>query len=855
MAQTSNEITEKLFEAVDTIIGERISSLPYDQTIVAQIINADDHANGIYIVTHDYNTEFKAYADYTGFQIGDQVYVRIPEGDYTKQKVITGKYLEGLITASETHNIISSGDQSYYVYDKNNLIHSYNQCKIDREITFSYFNSIDATKTWKNVMNTYSGDQIDYERPKAIKIVINKSEDITIYLHKYRPDPKNANEEYFAAEQVGIYTDFLQDVEQGARFIPISPNFQWREVEPTTVFNPKVKYYTRTGTDTSNYEYTLADIEEFEEEVTYYCYYDINYPIELQFYKKINASILDNSVLSNFELIDDLLNLNNEIQLYYYNSGELELKIPDSLPMIQSMSIYYNDGIHIKYTIAKEFKASNAKIPIYVQFCPIDETYNVTNSVNISFGYLTELNEEINGIIQLIRNTEDGEDIVSAVYIGDYSSPGVINEGVSYYLKILLQNKNGDFIKSSDFKYRWRYFNSNSNYQDLEDNIIPIQFNSFNINIGYQIQILTENNSVYETYYFPLAFTSSLSYYTEIPTIIRYNQQGINPQYYNSTIKFSSYNVENIIDNYIISIANNTIAQINNNILQVYNYYNKDEITGIIISDSDGNILWYQTILFIKDYQKTTIINRPIPLNTEANPSAQVLVAQSTEQTGLILLNNNNILELNCYNNQKSPSRIFHLDSSGGLQIGYNDFTMTGHITEGSTYLENLNKEKYNVGNNLLPVYFANGIPVKINPIGSNKAFIYLTGEGLSSKTIFDTNNKLIANFATSHIISVSANKTLVAADNGKFLRCTDTLTITLPNLTDNPGFECEVYFDTSSDNKKLTFQAVDNVKLYCMDVPEGATSLCCEDPRGIIVLKYVGTDHWLLAGSVEENT
>jgi len=35
MAQTSTEITEKLFEAVDTIIGERITSLPYDQTIVA----------------------------------------------------------------------------------------------------------------------------------------------------------------------------------------------------------------------------------------------------------------------------------------------------------------------------------------------------------------------------------------------------------------------------------------------------------------------------------------------------------------------------------------------------------------------------------------------------------------------------------------------------------------------------------------------------------------------------------------------------------------------------------------------------------------------------------------------------
>jgi hypothetical protein len=58
-------------------------------------------------------------------------------------------------------------------------------------------------------MNTYSGDQMDYERPKAIKIVVNKSEDITVYLHKYRPNPKNANEEYFAAEQIGVYKDFI----------------------------------------------------------------------------------------------------------------------------------------------------------------------------------------------------------------------------------------------------------------------------------------------------------------------------------------------------------------------------------------------------------------------------------------------------------------------------------------------------------------------------------------------------------------------------------------------------------------------------------------------------------------------
>lgn len=103
MAKSSNEITQDLFEAVDTIIEERISALPYDQTIVCQIVDATDHANGIYIVTHNYNTKFSAYADFTGYNLGDYVYVRIPEGDYTSQKVITGKYLEG----SNISNVIA----------------------------------------------------------------------------------------------------------------------------------------------------------------------------------------------------------------------------------------------------------------------------------------------------------------------------------------------------------------------------------------------------------------------------------------------------------------------------------------------------------------------------------------------------------------------------------------------------------------------------------------------------------------------------------------------------------------------------------------------------------------------------
>jgi len=66
--------------------------------------------------------------------------------------------------------------------------------------------------------------------------------------------------------------------------------------------------------------------------------------------------------------------------------------------MLQYISVYYNEGIHIKYKIAPEYVSSNSNIFIQVQFCPIDETYNVSNDVNITFGYLTELEEELNPV-------------------------------------------------------------------------------------------------------------------------------------------------------------------------------------------------------------------------------------------------------------------------------------------------------------------------------------------------------------------------------------------------------------------------------------------------------------------------
>lgn len=85
--------SEALFQSIDTIVSERVRHLPYDRTIVATITNNDDAQSGKYEVTTDNNTSFYAYSSSPNYNIKEKVYVRIPDGDYTKQKVIVDKYI------------------------------------------------------------------------------------------------------------------------------------------------------------------------------------------------------------------------------------------------------------------------------------------------------------------------------------------------------------------------------------------------------------------------------------------------------------------------------------------------------------------------------------------------------------------------------------------------------------------------------------------------------------------------------------------------------------------------------------------------------------------------------------------
>jgi hypothetical protein len=84
--------------------------LNFDRTIIATIIDNSEALYGRYKVTTDTNITFIAYCDITNYPLYERVYVRIPENDYTKQKTITGRYVQenrtAIITDIKTSTII-----------------------------------------------------------------------------------------------------------------------------------------------------------------------------------------------------------------------------------------------------------------------------------------------------------------------------------------------------------------------------------------------------------------------------------------------------------------------------------------------------------------------------------------------------------------------------------------------------------------------------------------------------------------------------------------------------------------------------------------------------------------------------
>lgn len=136
--QTAEQVTENLFQAVDTIIKQRVQNLPYDQTIICTVVDDSNAEYGKYIVESNYNNlgsednriKFTVYSDNPNYTNGDRVYVRIPAGDFTQQKVITGAYVSDTTgkddaLTSNDYYIAEESEETYQLQGGENSISLY----------------------------------------------------------------------------------------------------------------------------------------------------------------------------------------------------------------------------------------------------------------------------------------------------------------------------------------------------------------------------------------------------------------------------------------------------------------------------------------------------------------------------------------------------------------------------------------------------------------------------------------------------------------------------------------------------------------------------------------------------------
>ena len=87
------DYAEILLQAVDTVVNERISNLPFDKTVICTVIDNSKKDQGIYTLSYEATT-FEAYSDKTNYSKDAQVLVVIPEGNWGARKQIIARYVE-----------------------------------------------------------------------------------------------------------------------------------------------------------------------------------------------------------------------------------------------------------------------------------------------------------------------------------------------------------------------------------------------------------------------------------------------------------------------------------------------------------------------------------------------------------------------------------------------------------------------------------------------------------------------------------------------------------------------------------------------------------------------------------------
>ena len=148
MNEESLRMLEELFGSMSTITQQELNSVQFDRTVVAKIVKRYEDSQTKYQVSTD-SLKFDAYAqsDSARYAEGSSVYILIPDGDYSNNKLILGKYGEEdsspkLLFTSPLDQIISTQKLAYDTPETLQV----NSGKEVSFIEYATFNNLNITK-------------------------------------------------------------------------------------------------------------------------------------------------------------------------------------------------------------------------------------------------------------------------------------------------------------------------------------------------------------------------------------------------------------------------------------------------------------------------------------------------------------------------------------------------------------------------------------------------------------------------------------------------------------------------------------------------------------------------------------
>ena len=119
----STKIAENILESLSIIANNAISKSSNDKTIECEIVKVQDSSKGLYTVQYTENKFTAIASNGLVYEIGDSVYVLIPEGDFSKNKIILGntKAVRSHYQRDEEEEKISQNKKYYNEISENFL--------------------------------------------------------------------------------------------------------------------------------------------------------------------------------------------------------------------------------------------------------------------------------------------------------------------------------------------------------------------------------------------------------------------------------------------------------------------------------------------------------------------------------------------------------------------------------------------------------------------------------------------------------------------------------------------------------------------------------------------------------------